>query len=72
MPHAARRLARLIEQLESRVTDVEQGRSPDAPTRKVENVPGEDMTAGDSVSETKVTNPKLTYNSDNYNEGEYA
>lgn len=73
MTHAARRLAQLIEQLESRVTDVEQGRPPDAPTRKVENVPDEDTTASDSVSETKILSPTASFNaSDNFNESEFA
>lgn len=38
MTHEERRLARLLQQLEGRVTDLEQGRPPDAPEHLVETV----------------------------------
>lgn len=73
MTDSARRLARLIQQLENRVTDVEQGRPPDAPERRIENVPDEEATADDSVTETKLTDPTAVYNDgDNYDQSEYA
>jgi hypothetical protein len=73
MTHSARRVARLIQQLEQRVTDVEQGRPPDAPERRVENVPDEGVGASDSVSETTITDPVASFNSgDDFNKSEFA
>lgn len=73
MTHTSRKLARLIEQLEGRVTDVEQGRPPEAADRVVEDVPDEDVTASDAVTETKITSPTASFNSaDNFNGSEFA
>jgi len=72
MPNKARRLARLIRQIEQRVTDIEQGRPPDAPEQRIENVPEEQVGVSDSVTITKQTDVSATYNSgDDYNETEY-
>jgi hypothetical protein len=73
MTHASRRLARLIQQLEQRVTDVEQGRPPDAPERRVANVTEDGLDIGpETVSSTKITDPVAQFDSgDDFNRSEF-
>lgn len=70
MTDFATRIGRAIRQLEGRLTDLEQGRPPDSPSRQVENLAEETVTVSDSVSETKDTDITPRYNSGyEYNRG---
>lgn len=70
MTDPAVRIARAMQQLEGRVTDLEQGRPPDSAARQVENIPEETVSSDDSVSETKNTDFDPTYNNGyKYNDG---
>lgn len=72
MPDPAVRIARLIQQLEGRVTDLEQGRPPDAPEREVVNILPERVGVDDSVSVEIIEDPIKQYNSGSeYNFCEY-
>ena len=72
MHRPATRVGRLVRQLDERITDLEQGRPPDAPERRVENVGDETTGSDDTVAETRVDDPTMSYNSgDNYNQSEY-
>lgn len=68
-----RRLARLLQELEGRVTDLESDRPPDAPETRVMNVT-EDLTLDDSVTMTKKTDFTFKYDTsgNGYDESEWA